>query len=402
MIADPSRLTSVTTNLLALFLVSVIALPEVLASVALDDELRRLAGRSLGAGYWILVGSLALNIALVVSSSQLRCANLRDADWAGAVIMSGVCMALGRLCVFLFFLNTGIFTIYFARMIKRISSAEEVLQGYGRRVRKRIRQKKLRGIQGSIDSLVQVGRDASPGYEKTLVLDALEHIAAEVLAIPWSRESDSILSGIVSGFEETVHEGGIPGDCNNARQAMRKLISLAEKVVEEWGENDFRVAKIVRSFSKIAAYTVGKGCSSVVLKEAQALADMCRKQILLDEDSRISPEDLAYRLETIGHACVKADDFAGALNVLTLLMDLLQRVDVTRRRMTRAAMLFSGISVLASMWESKAYPRSAVQTFVARLREERELVPIALEYGKALDPVRHLRSLRFARSRQLA
>jgi len=157
------------------------------------------------------------------------------------------------------------------------------------------------------------------------------------------------------------------------------------------------VAKVIRAFSRIAVFSVSRSCSSVVLVEAQALADMCRKQIARGRDSRISPDEMAFRLECIGAACATAGDFAGALNVLGLVLDLIGSGGFDPGSRSKSPMLFHAITLAAHMWCEETYPRSAIYPFIDRIKAERRAVKSALSYGEALNPVTHLQVVRFVR-----
>jgi len=311
-------------SLLGIFLVSLIAFPEVLASLTYKDQMRRIASTVLSSWYWTLLIVLTCLLILVVLGAVVpsqgtsiepqkalfqdvfRTVWKRVSPWIFASFLSG----------------TVVFVAYFGILLQRVSSPERVIQYFARRASLELRRSRRKYFLRKLETLINIGKEARGGYEKGLIIGELDALSKQLYTENWDRMRVEALSCLISGLEEVVQDPNTPGDDLNALRSIEALGRLYVRTEKVWGKCDFDYGRFAQAVLQVTLFSIRKGYTNAATRGVGLLSRSGRFEIHLGAQSFAPPDRIATCLEQVGLAYLSVGNQIGALSVVAHLVQM--------------------------------------------------------------------------------
>jgi len=388
--AVPNAVWILCGSLLALFLASLVTLPEVLASVSHRDQMRRLASTVLGPGYWAVIVLLASSLLLVIFAAVGSTPDASTVSQpAASRLLSTAAWEWVRAGGFgLFLFDAVIYIAFFGKLVRRVSSSERVVGLFCERVRWHAIRGKRQRLVAELTTAIDIGREAAAGFEKKLVQDALMDIGATLLQREPNSARVESLGLVITGLTDIVCDSSSPGSAENAVVATHAIKDLLTEASRNWGHCEMDYGAFTDAIGKVALLAVRNGQENAAGCGVSVLVSLAETQIRLSDECFIPPRTVAFNLERLGIAYLDADQPAGALTAVSGLMQIARTRPHGKSEAVDPGALGHALWLASRVLEDGECSPEVLAKVLGGLCDVEGVVERAISYIEEVDPLR--------------
>lgn len=283
---------------------------------------------------------------------------------------------------------------YLVYLIERIAAPELVLQTFVRRLLRKIdweaKNRRTNKFVRKLRMIARIAREANSGYEKSVVLEALNNLLQPVTNIASSKKQELTILP-VSQFEswkllvESISSACTDTDelcsANDANTCEAIRISWeAWRLINNWPKSGYDYAACPRAIARLGHFAVSKGYHNSIHLAAGKLASIAEESIEDSLQPRTSPFEIANSMAKIGvaTAIVGRGDSAEPYIGWLLYFSKLTEKDAN-------VYMFYTLNLVSFIWEKD---KDALGDLCYRLDQAnvQDVLNATLEYGRANFP----------------